>query len=349
MTPHSENALLQLVSEAPHSKNLQDRLRDRRSVVLLSPKLSSHLVEKLASIESNRGGMRAVTESLLAPKRFQNAAALQEDAVRNALNAFGVGPNDAVVSLELVEGKDTALARVPIMEDSVIEHDARNVPGYELVQSDLTGRAVFEKGIERLEVFTANRRSLEHVFGVDLIYLNATRQNIVMLQYKMLESAHGDDPASDWIYRPDASLDDELSRMKKFTTERAPGPKEYRLNPSVFFLKFVKRNGMIANGGITIPVEHFEQLLQDPICQGPKGGLRISFQSLGGRYLRQGAFLDLLRSGYIGAHAEVTAHMRVLVEAVLNGNRAVVAAIQSPKDPADRLGNEPDESDGKAD
>jgi hypothetical protein len=173
--------------------------------------------------------MRAVTESLSVPKRFQNAAALQEDAVRNALNAFGVGPNDTVVSLELVEGRDTALARVPIMEDSVIEHDARSVPGYALVHSDLTGRAVFEKGIERLEVFTANRRPLEHVFGVDLIYLNATRQNIVMLQYKMLEPAHGDGLVTDWIYRPDASLDDEISRMKKFAKDSAPGSNEYRL------------------------------------------------------------------------------------------------------------------------
>jgi hypothetical protein len=62
------------------------------------------------------------------------------------------------------------------MEDSVIEHDARHIQGYELVHSDLTGRALFERGEDQLEVFTANRRPLEHCFGVDLIYLNANQQ-----------------------------------------------------------------------------------------------------------------------------------------------------------------------------
>ena len=55
---------------------------------------------------------------------------------------------------------------------------------------------------------------------------------------------------------------------------------------------------------------------------------------MSGRYLRQNAFLDLIRSGYIGAHAKTTAHLMILVEAVLNNDRAVVAAIQQQKDPA---------------
>ena len=88
-------------------------------------------------------------------------------------------------------------------------------PGYDLAGSDLTGRAVFTKGAERLEVYTANRRSLEHVFGVDLIYLNVTRQNIVMLQYKILEPKRKG-AGEDWIYRPDDQLDTEIERMKKF-------------------------------------------------------------------------------------------------------------------------------------
>jgi hypothetical protein len=60
------------------------------------------------------------------------------------------------------------------MEDSVVEHDARQMPGFDLVESHLTGRAVFTRNDQRLEIFTANRRDLEHVFGVDLIYLNAS-------------------------------------------------------------------------------------------------------------------------------------------------------------------------------
>ena len=274
-------------------------------MIALSPKLSVHLVEKLAEIESNRGAMRAVVASLSAPKYYRGMDAMQEDAVHAALRAFGLSPGDQAVSLELARGQNTALARVNIMEDSVIEHDARTFPGYELIDSDITGRAVFEKGRERLEVFTANRRSLEKVFGVDLLYLNTTRQNIVMVQYKMLEPHKRKDHDNDWVYRPDANLDSEIKRMRKFGKQHPPGPYEYRLNPQVFYLKFVKRNGALGNAGIVLPIDHFERLRADPSCKGPRGAVRVSFESLADRYLRQGPFLDLIRAGYIGGFFEI--------------------------------------------
>ncbi len=209
------------------------------------------------------------------------------------------------------------------------EHDARDVPDYELVGSDVTGRAVFQKGPEKLEIYTANRRPLEKVFGVDLIYLNITRQNIVMVQYKMLEPAGRQGYLTDWIYRPNGNLESEIRRMRKFAREHSPGQHEYRLNSQVFYLKFVKRDGALKNAAITIPIDHFERLRADPACQGPRGGFRISFQSLEGRYLRQGAFLDLIRSGYIGAHARTTKDLEALIRGIVQGDKTVVAAIQS--------------------
>ena len=333
--PSSEAALLRLITEQPHAGNLRRKLASNGSVTVLSPELSIHLVKKLETIKGNRGAMRSVTESLSSPTDFRTMAAQQEDGVQTALRAFGLSGDDQAVSLHLSQGKETALGRVNVVEDAVIEHDARYVPGYDLVGSDITGRAVFEKGLEKLEVFTANRRPLERVFGVDLIYLNTTRQNIVMVQYKMLEPPRGNGGDKDWIYRPDHNLESEVQRMRKFSTQHPPGQYEYRLNPQVFYLKFVKRNGALKNASIVIPVDHFQQLRCDPSCQGPRGGFRISFERLAGRYLRQGAFLDLIRSGYIGAHCETTEHLGQLIQAVLQGNRAVVAAVQSKADDAD--------------
>jgi len=340
--PSSQSKLIRLVKDRKHAQTLTARLRDGKSVVTLTPKLSSHLVEKLASIAANRGSMRAVAESLFYPKYFKGAESFQEDALLTAFKTFGLAANDRALSLELVEGRETALARVAIMEDQVIQHDARCIPGYELVKSDLTGRAVFEKGNNRLEVFTANRAPLEKVFGVDLIYLNLSRQNIVMLQYKMLEPQQLEDDDTDWIYRPDTKLDDEIGRMKKFAKDHAPGPHEYRLNPAVFYLKFVKRDAMISSGGIVIPLDHFERIRTDPSCKGPKGGLRVSYNSLSGRYLRQNAFMDLIRSGYIGAHAEMTSQLKTLITATLRNGKAVVAAIQQQKEGESTLEDEPD-------
>jgi len=78
--PQSKAALLELVSEQPHSTNLKKRLEQDLPVAMLSAKLGSYLIERLASIDSNQGAMRAVAESLSAPKHFSGSVALQADA-----------------------------------------------------------------------------------------------------------------------------------------------------------------------------------------------------------------------------------------------------------------------------
>lgn len=160
--------------------------------------------------------------------------------------------------------------------------------------------------------------------------MNLTKKNIVMVQYKMLEPNSRLGVATDWLYRPDAKMAREIARMKRFAAQHAPGPLEYRLNPQVFYLKFVKRNGALSDGSVITPIDHYEQLLNDPTCEGPRKAVRISYDSLSGRYMRQGAFLDLVHSGYIGAYAATTAYLSTLIRAVLAGDRTVVAAVQSP-------------------
>lgn len=327
--PRTKSGLLRLVNERPYANDLSRRLRARTNVSVLSPRLSTHLLDRLASLKHNRSPLRAVAESLSAAKRFDSWTALQEDAVRTALRAFGFDRDEQVRSVTLVRGRESALATINVLEDSAVEHDAREIPGYRFVQSDLTGRAIFERGGDRLEVFTANRRSLEHCFGVDLIYFNTTKQNVVMLQYKMLEPLRKDGGERDWIYRPTEQLQKEIQRMKSFGINQTPHPFEYRLNEGLFYLKFVKKDSLISAGSIITPLDHFEKLALDPQSRGPKNGLRVSYKSLDGRYLRPDVFLDLLRAGYIGARAETTNHLRALVGAVLRNDHSVVAAIQS--------------------
>jgi len=236
--------------------------------------------------------------------------------------------SDAASIVDTADDRETTLARVRVREDAVIEHDARVVPGFSLSNSDLTGRAVFRKGNEILEIITANKRPLEEVLGVDLIYLNAVKQNVVMVQYKMLE-ADRQDGVTDWLYRPDGQLKKELARMRLFSQAHAPGPLEYRINPQVFYLRFVRRDAVLGKSAVTIPIDHFDVLRRDRACKGPKGAFRISYETLDGRYLRQDGFLDLVQSGYIGSYARTTSDLKGLIEAVLKDDRAVVAAVQS--------------------
>ncbi|MEZ5551539.1 MAG: hypothetical protein R3E82_11660 [Pseudomonadales bacterium] len=323
ITPATERGLRGLVSDKSLATILDNKLSEAGPVVPLSPKLSSHLIDKLAERRGNSAAMKAAIGDLDAPSRYSSNDAIQQDAVSVALRTFGI--NHASV---LETTGDTALGRVNIREDAVIEHDARTVPEFELIGSDFTGRAIFEDGVDRLEVITANKRPLEQVLGVDLVYFNATKQNIVMVQYKMLEPLRDSDE-TDWIYYPDADLEDEIARMQRFSAAMPPGPLEYRINPQVYFLKFVRRDAALGRSSITIPIDHFNVLRADPECKGPRGAFRISYDTLAGRYLRQDAFIDLLRSGYIGAHAETTNALIDLVNATLDNDRAVVAAVQT--------------------
>ena len=349
LQPSTECDILNLVTDPVHKRNLRSRLNSKEPVIPLSPKLSEHLVKGLAAISENHDAMRAVIEQLDTPRTYSSNVALQQDAVNLSLKAFGLSASAPALLVESVDHRKTTLDRVEtrydrqsldcgdvivrVREDAVIEHDAREVSGFRLIESDITGRAVFRNGDEHLEIVTANRGPLEEVFGVDLIYLNAVKRNIVMVQYKMLDQGSNGNQ-SDWIYRPDNQLEVELARMKRFSQTHSPGQLEYRINPQVFYLRFVRRDAILGRSPVTIPVDHFDTLRHDPSCKGPRGAFRITYDSLAGKYLRQAEFLGLLRAGYIGAYAQTSADLACLISAVLNDGYAVVRAVHD-KIPAD--------------
>jgi hypothetical protein len=345
LQPFSIEAAIELVGDRAKARQITQAVGGDSTLSVLTPPLSVALLNALASIDRNRGPLRELAAALNAPTRFRGTPELQEDAVRLALKAFGLAKDYRATNLNLADGSSTALARIAILEDAVVEHDARSIPGFDLVESHLTGRALFRRDNEILEVITANKRPLEQVFGVDLIYLNEIKQNVVMIQYKMLEKSNGNDASTEWIYRPDKQLDEAMERMNRFSTQLPFHPYDYRLNPSVFYMKFVKRDAEFEHGGIITPIEHFQTMRTNPRFRGPRGGFRITFNSLEGRYLRETPFLDLLRAGYVGAHAETTAQLTILIREILAGNKGLVLAIQSaaPDDQPDPGPNEYDD------
>lgn len=314
-----------MIDDARFSGDLAGRLACDDQVVHLSPKLSIHVVDALLKIDYNRAGIRTIAESLHRPKAG-SIEGRQLDAVQTALKAFGLVPDAPASELDLAIHTATALGRMRIVEDGAIEHDARVVPGYEFIGSDVTGRATFRKGAQTLEVYTANRRRLEDAFGVDLIYLNLFKQNIVMIQYKMLEP-NREKGTSDWVYRQDRHISNQISQMRCFS-QQLPYSGDYRLNAEAFYLKFVRRRASPAKTNVLLPLEHFERILADRDYYTSGGNLRVSYNALDGRYMRQTAFFSLLQAGYIGSHATTTAHLASLVRSVVEGDKAVVVAVQ---------------------
>lgn len=119
MAPDTEQAMSALLNGTAHATQLQKKLQSSADLLVLSPKLSGALIDALVAIPANQGPIRAVAESLTAPKRYTNFSAVQEDAVQTALKAFGLAASDRASRIELIDSQSTALARVPLMEDSV--------------------------------------------------------------------------------------------------------------------------------------------------------------------------------------------------------------------------------------
>lgn len=52
---------------------------------------------------------------------------------------------------------------------------------------------------------------------------------------------------------------------------------------------------------MVLRLAHLDHLNVDGALYGPKGGLRISYQTLDGHYLRSTPLVELIRSGYLGS------------------------------------------------
>jgi hypothetical protein len=160
----------------------------------LSPRLSAHLVEVLARDSGNRAALDTALSLLPQLRRASSAQWAQEDAIQSAMAAFGLRTSEAPDQVALKRGASSGLGLIGayLYEDNVVHADASRLPGFDAIAPDVTGRAVFQKGDERLIIYTANKLPLEEMLGVDLIYVNGTRGSVVMVQYKMLEEGkHG--------------------------------------------------------------------------------------------------------------------------------------------------------------
>jgi hypothetical protein len=324
----------------PSLQELGDKLTDERMKRMfsermpaesdfsnLSPKLSGHLIEILAADSENQAALDTALSQLPQLRQVPNADWAQEDAIQTAMDAFGIRGNAVPEEVALKRGTSSGLSLIGayLYEDNLVHADASQLPGFDAIAPDVTGRAVFQKGDERLVIYTANKLPLETMLGVDLVYINETRGNVVMVQYKMLEE---DKKAKgDWHFRPDKQLRDEIARMKIPAIQAATS--DYRLSRNPFFFKFVKRKLVDdSHQSFLVSVDHLNHILASPVARGPRGGVRMSYDALDGTYLREADIVGLIRSGYVGTHGAETTALATILDAVAKGNKAVVLAWQ---------------------
>ncbi|HVU26855.1 MAG TPA: hypothetical protein VHG71_03870 [Verrucomicrobiae bacterium] len=309
---------------------IKEKLATGSFALSMNPKLSVAIINVLAADAANKEAIEFAASNLSQLLEMPNIEWEQLEAVKTSMAAFRLTKSDSPQSVNVPDESDSTLVllKAHALEDNVITKDASVVSGFSLIEKHVTGRATFLKEEEKLVVYTANKGPLESMLGVDLIYVNETVGNTVMVQYKMLEPyVNPVTVKGDWIFRSDNQLKQEISRMK--LPSLATKFDDYRLHRDPFYFKFVKRKGDgESHQSFIISLDHLRQLLESPKSKGPKEGVRVSYESLGRAYLREYDFINLIRSGYIGTHKIESDALHPIIAEVAKGNRALVLAWQ---------------------
>ena len=252
-------------------------------------------------------------------KTFHNSVSfMQDDAIHFAMSIAKLDSSFRLESVEIKENTETEL--ISLSEDNVIIFDTNNdIQGLSR-GIDITGRATYRNESEELIIYTANKNPLEHLLGVDLIYINNIQKNMVMVQYNMLEKEE-----DSWIFRDNNNqLRNEVERMnrvKKILNDNSPN--EYRLNPSPFFLRFIKRLSSGNNPvSFCISLDHYQQIMNQSVTLGPLGGRRIGYDEMQKHYIGKSELEGLIRSGYVGTYSQDTDNIHEIIRLISSGQQS---------------------------
>lgn len=227
----------------------------------------------------------------------------------------------------------SGIASRHIQEESALQHDLINWHG-ESAQFHEMGVSSFKQGSRTLDVVYANKNSLEHTLGVDLIYYNQEYHSFVLVQYKLMKDKND---TEGYFYRPDEQLEKELLRMNIFSKNHPSECKinsheQYRLNPDGFLFKMIPCRGVQAASsqlisGMYITREYMQFLLGDEGPKGKNGGRIISFKN-SPRYLTNTEFSSSVNRGWIGSQMNQSDILEKVIKGFLETGRAIIVAFE---------------------
>lgn len=156
-------------------KFLQDRVIKGEAVSVLSSQETEWLINLMAQNHKNRIAIEKVFALLLKTNNMSDNHLAQEDAVRLVFDSRDV-------PRKLHPEMENDVAR--LHEDNIIQADAARIPGFDAVAPDVQGRYFYRSEGEEIVVYVANKKSLEEMLGVDLIYINQSKKILLWFSIK---------------------------------------------------------------------------------------------------------------------------------------------------------------------
>lgn len=261
----------------------------------------------------------------------------ETDAVATSLQLAGLSMPDHMLPdwTETVENGEAFGAAIDSgfltdLEDDLIADDLRRFDENATIQRIAGSASVIVDRDIRLTVINVNRKKLEHVHGVDLVYYDHVNDQATAVQYKRLEHTvvKNGSTQKDWVFRRKAELVKQLGLMKQDQRPAPTSTSEWRLSSSPSFFKFVRAEDFDPDGssllrGMYIPSDYLALGIDDGTFEtGVRGGFQIGYNNA--RYLTRDTFVELVRRGWIGTRrtdksslAEMVAKMAEQHEVVL--------------------------------
>ena len=282
---------------------------------------------------------------IIGDHRYDNVA-LEKDATGLALEIGGIGRS------ELTSWSPTdrpapflqGLSRARLYEDGAIANDVQYFGNWRLIRSNVVGAVEFQGLSKAVTVINVNRTSVERSMGVDLIYYHHQHAAYTMVQYKRMSREAAGAVSETAVYRPgtDRNLAAELQRMAAINRQASPAStlSSYRLHSGAAFIKLCPPLHLDPTSadlvrGMYLPLDFFGMLLTSDNARGPRGGVRITFESAG-RHLNNTQFVELVQSGWLGSHDLGTQRINSLIRQGLDAGRSLLLAWARDLYPEDR-------------
>jgi hypothetical protein len=281
---------------------------------------------------------------IIGDSRYDNVA-LEKDATGLALEIGGVGRSALTTWSPAARPAPflLGLERARLYEDSAIANDVQYFGDWRPLRRSVVGAVEFHGPRQVVTVINVNRTRVERSTGVDLIYYHHQHDAYTMVQYKRMTRASLEGVTETAVYRPnsDRSLQPELRRMARLNREvrRARSLASFRLHRGPAFIKLCPPLHLDPTSadlirGMYLPFEFFALLLVSDESRGPRGGVRITFESAG-RHLNNTQFIELVQSGWIGSHDLASQRIHRLVRGGLEAGRSVLLAWARELQPAE--------------
>ncbi len=247
------------------------------------------------------------------PENVVGQLSLERDCVRMPLGLAGLPPQQ--VEAHAYEESHRSYLEglhggVRPSEDSMIRHDWTNLTGWNPPPGTFFDGRTFTSpsGRNQLTLIYANRERPEHATGADLIYIDKTRNAVVLIQYKRMADRAPDGGTG---YRPDEQLRKELDRMRMVRDwfagqPRAQGTDAFRLHADPCFIKLCDPVidldlGTAPVPGMVFPLDLFDEVHKELKGIGPRGGTCITRRNVS-RSLSSTYLVDMVKGGWLGTH-----------------------------------------------